>query len=123
MSTFGLIALLLSFAAAVISIAALVAGRALGSRPLADTLSWAGRAAALISALGLTAACLVMVYCFFIGDVSIQYVLDNRSYGTGALGALFKLSGLWAGRSGSLMFWAWLIALFWQSGAKTYTSM
>lgn len=112
MSTFGLIALLLSFAAAVISIAALVAGRALGSRPLADTLSWAGRAAALISALGLTAACLVMVYCFFIGDVSIQYVLDNRSYGTGALGALFKLSGLWAGRSGSLMFWAWLIALF-----------
>ena len=41
MSTFGLIALLLSFAAAVISIAALVAGRALGSRPLADTLSWA----------------------------------------------------------------------------------
>ena len=112
MSTFGLIALLLSFAATVIGVVALALGRVLGQRELASTLSWAGRVAALISALALGAACLVMVYCFFIGDASIQYVLDNRSFGTGALGALFKLSGLWAGRSGSLMFWAWLIALF-----------
>ncbi|MGN0073050.1 MAG: heme lyase CcmF/NrfE family subunit, partial [Coriobacteriales bacterium] len=112
MSTFGLIGLLLSFAATVICVIALVAGRALGQRELGSTLSWAGRIAALLSALGLSVACLVMVYCLFAGDVSIQYVLDNRSFSSGVLGALYKLSGLWAGRSGSLMFWAWLVSVF-----------
>ena len=71
-----------------------------------------GRLAALLGAMALTAACLVMVICFMTGDVSILYVLQNRSLSTGGFAWLFKLSGLWASRAGSLLFWAFLIAAF-----------
>jgi cytochrome c-type biogenesis protein CcmF len=59
-------------------------------------------------ALVLTLACGLLVVCFFTGDVSIDYVVRHRS----DAGWLFKLAGLWAGRQGSLLFWAWLIAVF-----------
>ena len=112
MSTVGLIALLVAFSATAISILALIVGHALKKRPVGSTLSWAGRLAAVISCVCLTVACGVMVYCFLVGDCSIQYVLDNHVLETGVLGTLYRISGLWAGRAGSLMFWAWLISLF-----------
>ena len=46
------------------------------------------------------------------GDTSIQYVVQNHSDASGELGWLYKLSGLWGGREGSLLFWAWLISVF-----------
>ncbi len=77
-----------------------------------DTLAWGGRVAALISAIGLTVACGVLIYCFMTGDQSLEYVLEYHSDASGDLAWLYKLSGLWAGREGSLLFWAWLISLF-----------
>ena len=112
MSTVGLIALLVAFSAVAISIATLVIGHVLKKREAASMLSWAGRLAAIISCACLTVACAVMVYCFLVGDCGIQYVLDNHVLETGLLGTLYRISGLWAGRAGSLMFWAWLISLF-----------
>jgi cytochrome c-type biogenesis protein CcmF len=44
--------------------------------------------------------------------VSIKYVLEQRSLSTDGFAWLYRLSGLWAGRSGSLLFWTFLIALF-----------
>lgn len=81
-------------------------------RERGDTLAWGGRVAALISAIGLTVACGVLVYCFMTGDQSLEYVLEYHSDASGDLAWLYKLSGLWAGREGSLLFWAWLISLF-----------
>ena len=42
----------------------------------------------------------------------ILYVAENHSTDVSSLAWLYKISGVWAGREGSLLFWAWLIAIF-----------
>ncbi|WP_080799680.1 heme lyase CcmF/NrfE family subunit [Arabiibacter massiliensis] len=114
MSTFGLIGLLVAFAGVIVSVACLVAGAVLRKRKrgLGDTLTWAGHIAVLLSVVGLTVCCGILVYCFMAGDMTIDYVLKYHSDASGDMAWLYKLSGLWAGRQGSLLFWAWLIAAF-----------
>ena len=59
----------------------------------------------------LTVSCGVLVVCFFAGDTSIYYVVSEMPKASGAGAWLYKLAGLWGGREGSLLFWAWLISL------------
>lgn len=115
MSTFGLIGLLVAFAGVVVSVVCLVAGALVsraGRSDTGDTLTWGGHVASLLSFAGLTVCCGVLVYCFMTGDMTIEYVLNQHSDASGDMAWLYKLSGLWAGRQGSLLFWAWLIAAF-----------
>ena len=107
--------LLIAFAGVVVSVICLAAGGILGrkrSTSTAETLTWGGHIAAILTCVALTVCCGVLVYCFFAGDYSIEYVLQEHSSAEGTLGWLYKLSGLWAGREGSLLFWAWLISVF-----------
>ena len=78
----------------------------------AELVSFIGRAGAIITFVALTVCCLDLVICFMGGDNSIKYVVEERSNSTSDLAWLYKLSGLWAGRQGSLLFWAWLISAF-----------
>lgn len=114
MSTFGLIGLVVAFAGVVVSLACLFLGHALGHARYSNAaaFSWAGAVASLLTTAALTVCCGILVYCFMVGDVSIEYVLMERSDVEGAMGVLYRLSGLWAGRAGSLLFWAWLISIF-----------
>lgn len=115
MSTMGLIGLLVAFAGVVVSVVCLLAGYVMSRKKESHTgemLMWGGHVAAIVSALALTLCCGILVYCFFSGDVSIEYVLNQRSDASGVDAWLYKLAGLWAGRQGSLLFWAWLIAVF-----------
>lgn len=115
MSTIGLFGLLVAFAGCVISVLCLGVAHLLYKKrsfERSDTFAWGGRVAAVLTAAALTVCCAVLVWCFFSGDNSIQYVLDNRSTSTSPEAWLYKLAGLWAGRQGSLLFWAWLIAVF-----------
>ncbi|MDO4442567.1 MAG: cytochrome c biogenesis protein CcsA [Slackia sp.] len=115
MSTFGLIGLIVAFAGVAVSAVCLLVGQILrksGKASAADTASWGGCVASLLTAAALTVCCGVLVYCFMSGDTSIEYVLMERSDADGVLGVLYRLSGLWAGREGSLLFWAWLISVF-----------
>ncbi|MCI8467967.1 MAG: cytochrome c biogenesis protein CcsA [Eggerthellaceae bacterium] len=114
MSLIGLLGLLVAFAACALSLVCLGVGRFLGRRDPSrgETLAWGGRVAVVVGALGLTACCAVLVWCFMTGDTTLEYVVRNRSDASGEMGWLFKLAGLWAGRQGSLLFWAWLIAVF-----------
>lgn len=115
MGMYGLIGLLIAFAGVVVSVVCLFAGHLLGRKKnsgAAETLTWGGHIAAVLSAVALTFCCGLLVFCFMTGDQSIQYVVQNHSNASGALGWLYKLSGLWGGREGSLLFWAWLIAVF-----------
>ncbi|MBQ3106581.1 MAG: cytochrome C assembly protein, partial [Eggerthellaceae bacterium] len=117
MSTFGLIGLLVAFAGTAVSVVCLLAGYALGkgsakSRNMGETLTWGGRIAAVITAVALTLCCAILVYCFMTGDTSIKYVVQYRSDSSSSIAWLYELAGLWAGRQGSLLFWAWLISLF-----------
>ena len=108
MAMAGFVFLIAAFAAAVVAVLLLLAGR-FANKP---ALSKVGRIGVLVSAIALLVCCGVLVVCFMTGDVSIKYVLEERSVSTDGLAWLYKLSGLWAGRSGSLLFWTFLIALF-----------
>ena len=108
MSTAGFAFLVVAFAASIAACALLVAGHLFGNAQLTRI----GRASVLACAVGLLASCLVLVVCFMTGDVSIKYVLEERSLSTDGMAWLYKLAGLWAGRAGSLLFWTFLIALF-----------
>ena len=107
--------LLVAFAGVAVSVLCLFAGAILGRKgesSLGETLTWGGHIASILTTVALTVCCGILVYCFFAGDYSIEYVLKQHSNAEGTLGWLFKLSGLWAGREGSLLFWAWLISVF-----------
>jgi len=103
--------LALGFVAAVISVIALLVGRRMGEKAgegatnFGYIMTFAGMAC-------LTIASLVLVFAFFRGDYSLLYVAENHSTDVSKLAWLYQLSGLWAGREGSLLFWAWLISLF-----------
>ena len=107
--------LLVVFAGVAVSVLCLLTGAILGRKgesSLGETLTWGGHIASILTTVALTVCCGILVYCFFAGDYSIEYVLKQHSNAEGTLGWLFKLSGLWAGREGSLLFWAWLISVF-----------
>ena len=108
MATIGFVFLVIAFATAIAAVACLFAG-VLAKR---EALQRVGRLAILTSGIALFACCLVLVVCFMTGDVSILYVLEERSLSTDPIAWLYRLSGLWAGRAGSLLFWAFLISLF-----------
>lgn len=114
MSTVGFVFLSIALAATVVAVVCLVAGHVLGGKGAssAPMLARVGRIATMVTAVLLLACCGILVYCFFAGDYSILYVLQEKSSSTSDLAWLYKLSGLWAGRAGSLLFWAFLISLF-----------
>ena len=115
MAFIGLMGLLVGFAGIIVSVVCLIAGVALRSRNpqgAGETLVWGGHVAVIVTFLALTFCCGLLVYCFLTGDTSIEYVVGAQSKQTGILGTLYRISGLWEGREGSLLFWAWLISLF-----------
>ncbi len=60
----------------------------------------------------LTVSVFILVVAFFQENFFFRYVAENHSTDVSNLSWLYKLSGLWAGREGSLLFWAWLLAMF-----------
>lgn len=108
MASLGFAFLVAAFSASVAAVALLFAGLASGR----GILSKLGRVAVLVTFASLLVCCGILVWCFMVGDVSILYVLQERSLSSDDLAWLYKLSGLWAGRAGSLLFWTTLIALF-----------
>jgi cytochrome c-type biogenesis protein CcmF len=57
----------------------------------------------------MTIATSLLVYAFVTDDFRIEYVV---SYSEISLPLFYKITGLWAGQKGSLLFWAWLLVLF-----------
>ncbi|MDR2106807.1 MAG: cytochrome c biogenesis protein CcsA [Coriobacteriales bacterium] len=119
MALAGVISLGLAFVAIVISIGAFLIGRIISSSAdgatyvrLAGRVGTVGRLGVIITALALSFGCGLLVFCFLSGDVSLEYVVRQHSDSTGPLSLLYRISGLWGGQEGSLLFWAWLIGLF-----------
>jgi cytochrome c-type biogenesis protein CcmF len=86
------------------SVAAWVGGR----RRLPE-LVLSARNAALAVAVLLTLAVTLEVFLLLSGDFRTLYVaqVTNR-----AMPPFFKLTALWGGQAGSLLFWSWLMSLF-----------
>ena len=111
MVTLGFVMLGLTFLSSLATIAALAWGHQLGERDGAGVTQM-GYLATFVSMGALTIAVLLMVWAFFANDFTFLYVAQNHSTDVSKLAWLYKLSGLWAGREGSFLFWAWLIAVF-----------
>ena len=89
MPSVGFAFLVVAFAASVAAAICLLAGY-VGRNRMASKI---GRIAVLASACSLLVCCGVLVVCFMVGDVSIQYVLEERSLSTDGFAWLYKLSG------------------------------
>jgi cytochrome c-type biogenesis protein CcmF len=57
----------------------------------------------------MTFASYILIYAFVTDDFRIEYV---ASYSEKSLPLFYKITGLWAGQKGSLLFWGWLLSLF-----------
>ena len=111
MTSLGNLLLALSTVGAIFSIAAFVIGHRMGEKH-GESATNAGYIATFVVAATTTLANLVLVLAFFRQDWTFKYVVENHSTDVSSLSWLFKLSGWWAGREGSLLFWAWVLTLF-----------
>src|SRR5499433_4351831 len=81
----------------------------LGIRLKNDNLIASGRNAALGVFASITTAIVCLGYLFAVSDFSIKYIAahSNRD-----LPIYFKVSSIWGGQEGSLLFWGWLLTLY-----------
>ncbi|MBF0421966.1 MAG: heme lyase CcmF/NrfE family subunit [Magnetococcales bacterium] len=68
-----------------------------------------GRQAAYVVAVALTLAVIGVVISFLNHDFSVKYVAEHSSL---SLPFFYRLTALWGGHEGSLLFWAWLLGLY-----------
>ncbi len=81
-----------------------------------NSLAWAesARAAMLIAFPLVTLAALSLITLLVSGDYQVAYVHNVTS---SSMPVYLKITALWGGQSGSLLFWSWLMSLF--AGAVT----
>jgi cytochrome c-type biogenesis protein CcmF len=72
---------------------------------LADT----ARRAGIAGFVAVTAAAFALVWSVFTNDFSITYILEHSNR---ALPGAYKFAALWSGQEGSLLLWAWLLAMY-----------
>src|SRR5438876_2809955 len=105
MAQIGQFALALAWVVTAYSIVASL----LGIRLKHDNLIASGRNAALGTAVCITTAIGCLGYLFAVSDFSIRYIAahSNRD-----LPIYFKISSVWGGQEGSLLFWGWLLTIY-----------
>ena len=67
------------------------------------------RKAALVTCGLLTLASLIVVYLLVSLDFSVQYVWEVSSR---SMSPFLRVTALWGGQPGSMLFWAWLMSAF-----------
>ena len=101
----GYVALVLTFALAVY--AAVVA--VVGAKRRIPELVLSARNAAFGATALLTIAVIIIEYLLITGHYQTQYVseVSNR-----AAPLFYRMTALWGGQDGSLLFWSWLMSIF-----------
>ena len=67
------------------------------------------RRALLVNFVFASVACARLVYAFLTNEFIFKYVASHSST---TLPTFYKITGLWAGQTGSLLFWFWLLTAF-----------
>ena len=111
MTNLGQLLLAISTFAALISIVLLVLGHSAGPKQ-GEGLTNAGYFATFAVFGTTTASTLLLLVALFQKNWSFLYVVENHSTDVSGLAWLYNISALWAGREGSLLFWAWLLSAF-----------
>jgi len=111
MTTLGQLFLALSVLGAFVSIAVLVMGHLSGPKD-GEGMTNVGYLATFAVFFTTTLSVLLLLVAFFRKDFTFLYVVENHSRDVSNLSWLYSISALWAGREGSLLFWAWLLSGF-----------
>ncbi len=104
MAAFGNLTLLVSFVVATFAGVASLVGIRRGS----ERLLRAGRAAVYLLATTLSMAIAAMAHAFISSDFSIKYV---QHYSEAGQPLVYKLTAVWGGLDGSILFWVFLLAV------------
>lgn len=118
MSLFGTLSLVLALVAVIVSAVTLFMANtrmnadSAAVRKSGERLRNLGNLTTFGVMLFLTLGIGTLLYGFMAADFSLQYVAQNYPDDPGPWQWLYKISGVWGGRQGSLLFWTWLIALF-----------
>jgi cytochrome c-type biogenesis protein CcmF len=112
MAAFGNLTLLVSFVVATLAGVASLAG----IRRNSERLLRAGRAAVYLLATTLGMSIATMVHAFTSSDFSIKYV---QHYSEAGQPFAYKLTAVWGGLDGSILFWVFLLALCSAIAVKT----
>ena len=123
MGAIGAGALWVAFAATIGAIVLLIAGHLKAGKPVGKGVAKAGaskdaaslrvgRICVFVAMFALLLACGIIVEGFFTHNVALYYVATQYPTDTGSLFWFYQLAGLWAGRAGSLLTWAFLISAF-----------
>ncbi|MFQ5612581.1 MAG: heme lyase CcmF/NrfE family subunit [Anaerolineae bacterium] len=105
MPNIGFVALVLSLAlAAYATVVAVVGAR----RQRRELIASARNAALAVTAL-LTVSVAALEFLLIVGDYQTNYVFEvsNR-----AMPLFYRITALWGGQDGSLLFWSWLMSIF-----------
>ena len=111
MTQLGPLLLGLSLLGAVVAIGAFVFGHKAGPKD-GKKITSVGYIATMIVFLTTTLATLLLLVALMTKDFSFLYVIENHSRDVSSLSWLYSISSLWAGREGSLLFWAWLLSAY-----------
>lgn len=113
MAVLGLYGLLVALLGCLGSLGCLTAGHILARKnpDKARFLASLARLCLLVAVLAFTLCVGVLAWCFLSGDGSLDYVVANGLSASAGLPGPMAIVGLWAGREGSLLCWAWLMAL------------
>ncbi|MHB1037927.1 MAG: heme lyase CcmF/NrfE family subunit [Pirellulales bacterium] len=104
MTTLGQLALLIAFVGSGYAAFASLAGWQVGHRVLRASALWAF----LVAAAALTATTALLAWALVTCDFRFEYVLQ---YAGKLLPWYYRLSALWVGQAGSLLAWAWFLAV------------
>lgn len=67
------------------------------------------RGAAFATTVGITTVVFILEWALLSGDMHLQYIAQESNRN---LPALYKMTALWGGSSGSLLFWSWVLSLY-----------
>ncbi|NTU62721.1 MAG: heme lyase CcmF/NrfE family subunit [Chloroflexi bacterium] len=101
----GLIALVIAALTAIYAFVMAILG---GSQKRPDYTESARRAAVVVMPL-LTLACFAIIYSNLAGDYSVEYTYRVSNNTTPAF---LRVTALWGGQNGSILFWNWLMSLY-----------
>jgi len=105
LADFGYGVLVITFLASIYAIFASVFGQVKKSQKWIES----SRLAMLLTFPLTTLASLVMIYLLVTNDYNVSFVYQVSSR---AMPTYLKITALWGGQAGSLLFWSWLLSLF-----------
>lgn len=114
MSEIGTILLGIGFVAAVTAVMCAVAAWYLQKSGDSRSIrAWKTGSVALLFIAGtLTIAVILLAWCFSSGDLSLLYVAYSHPQDGSGERWFSRISAVWAGKSGSLLVWAWLVSIW-----------